>query len=41
MKMNMRDHPILHLDTNYSKGSAGSKKRCECKWTWETIQHFT
>ena len=24
--MNMRDYPTLHLDTNYSKGTACSKK---------------
>ena len=37
----MRDYPTLHLDTNKSKGTAGSKKGYGCKWTWETIQHYT
>jgi hypothetical protein len=37
----MRDHPKLHLDTNSSKGIACGKKRYGCKWTWETIQHYT
>ena len=37
----MREYPTLHLDTNKSKGTAGSKKGYGCKWTWETIQHYT
>ena len=37
----MRDYPTLHLDTNKSKGTVGSKKGYGCKWTWETIQHYT
>ena len=39
--MNMRDYPTLHLDTNWSKGTACSKKGYGCKWTWDTIQHYT
>jgi hypothetical protein len=35
--MNMRDYPTLHLD----KHKNISKKGYECKWTWETIQHYT
>jgi hypothetical protein len=27
----MRDYPTLHLDTNKSKGTAGSKKGYGCK----------
>jgi hypothetical protein len=34
----MRDYPTSHLDTNESKGTAGSKRGYGCKWTWETIQ---
>ena len=37
----MRDYPTLHLDTNKSKETAGSKEGYGCKWTWETIQHYT
>ena len=29
--MNMRDYPTLHLDTNKSKGTVGSKKGYACK----------
>jgi hypothetical protein len=29
----MRDYLTLHLDTNYSKGTACSKKEYGCKWT--------
>jgi hypothetical protein len=29
--MNMRDYLTLHLDTNYSKGTACSKKEYGCK----------
>jgi hypothetical protein len=36
----MRDYPTLHLDTKY-KGTAYSKKGYGCKWSWETIQHYT
>ena len=39
--MSFRDYPTLHLDTNKSKGTANSKKGYGCKWTWETIQHYT
>jgi hypothetical protein len=39
--MNMRDYPTLHLDTNSSKGTTCSKKGYGCKWTWETVQHYT
>ena len=28
--MNMREYPILHLDTNESKETACSKKRYKC-----------
>jgi hypothetical protein len=31
--MNMRDYPTLHLDTNESKGTVGSKKGYGCKGT--------
>ena len=37
----MRDYPTLHLDINYSKGTACSKKGYGSKWTWETIQLYT
>jgi hypothetical protein len=37
----MRDYLTLHLDINQSKGTACSKKGYECKWTWETIKHYT
>ena len=37
----MRDYSTLYLDTNSTKGTACSKKRYGCKWTWETIQHYT
>ena len=37
----MRDYPTLYKDTNWSKGTACSKKEYGCKWTWETIQHYT
>jgi hypothetical protein len=39
--MNTRDYPTLHLDVNKSKGTACSKKGYGCKWTWDTIQHYT
>jgi hypothetical protein len=39
--MNKRDYPTLHLDTNLSKGTACSKKGYGCKWTGETIKHYT
>ena len=29
--MNIRDYLTLHLDTNYSKGTACSKEGYECK----------
>ena len=29
----MRDYPTLHLDTNYSKGSACSMQGYGCKYT--------
>ena len=29
--MNMRDYPVLHLDTKPSNGTACSKKGYECK----------
>jgi hypothetical protein len=37
----MRDYPTLHFDTKSSKGTACSKKGCGCKYTCETIQHYT
>jgi hypothetical protein len=37
----MRDYPIVYIDTDKSKGTAGSKKGYGCKWTWETIQLYT
>jgi hypothetical protein len=37
----MKYCPTLHLVTNKSKGTACSKKGYGCKWTWETIQHYT
>jgi hypothetical protein len=30
----MRDCPTLHLNTNYSKGTACSKKGYGCIWRW-------
>jgi len=39
--MNISDYPTLHLDTNSCKGTACSKKGYGCKWTWETIKHYT
>jgi hypothetical protein len=39
--MNKRDYPTLHLDTHESKGTACSNKEYGCKWTRETIQHYT
>ena len=39
--MNMRDYPTLHLDTDSIEETACSKLWYECKWTWETIQHYT
>jgi hypothetical protein len=35
----MRDYTTLHSDTDWSKGTACSKKEYGCDWTWETIQH--
>ena len=37
----MRDYTTLHSDTDWSKGTACSKKEYGCDWTWETIQHYT
>ena len=37
----MRDYTILHSNTDWSKGTACSKKEYGCDWTWETIQHYT
>jgi hypothetical protein len=37
----MRYYPTLHLDINSSKGTACSKTGYGCKWTWDTIQHYT
>jgi hypothetical protein len=37
MKINRGDYPKLHLDTNYSKGTACNRKVCGC----ETIKHST
>jgi hypothetical protein len=37
----MRDYPTLHLDTKWSKGTGCDKKWYGCKWTWETVQHYT
>jgi hypothetical protein len=37
----MSDYPTLHLDIYSSKGTACSKKGYGCKWTWDTIQHYT
>ena len=37
----MRDYPSYHLGTNYSKGTACSKKGNGCKRARETIQHIT
>jgi hypothetical protein len=39
--MNNRDYPTLHLDTNNRKVTARSNTWYECKWTTETIQHYT
>jgi hypothetical protein len=37
----MKEYPTLHLDANKCEGTACSKKGYGCKWTWETIQHYT
>jgi hypothetical protein len=37
----MRHYPTLHSDIYSSKGTACSKKGYGCKWTWDTIQHYT
>jgi hypothetical protein len=37
----MRYYPTLYLDIYSSKGTACSKKGYGCKWTWDTIQHYT
>ena len=37
----MRVYPTLHLDTNESKETACGNKEYWCKWTWESIQHYT
>ena len=37
----MRGYQTLHLDINYSKGTACSKKGYGCKWTREAIKHYT
>ena len=37
----MRDYTTLHSNTDWSKGTACSKKEYGCDWTWETIQHYT
>jgi hypothetical protein len=34
-------YSTLHLDTNNSKVTACSNTWYECKWTTETIQHYT
>jgi hypothetical protein len=39
--MNKRVYPTLHLNTNESKGTACSTKEYGCKWTRESIQHYT
>jgi hypothetical protein len=43
--MNVNEHERLSnitlIDTNESKGTACGKKWYECKWTWETIKHYT
>ena len=39
--MKMRGYPTLCLDVNKSEGTACSKKRYGCKWTWESTQHYT
>ena len=31
----------VHLDIHLSKGTACCQKGYGCKWTWETIQHYT
>ena len=41
MKINKWDYSKLHLDTNYSKGTACNRKGYGCKWTWQTIKHST
>ena len=37
----MRNYSTLHLNTNSSKETVCSKKGYECRWAWETIQHYT
>jgi hypothetical protein len=39
--MNTRDHQTLHLYINSSKWIANSKNGSGCKWTRETIKHYT
>ena len=42
--MDVNEHERLSniiLGNNSSKGTACSKKGYGCKWTWETIQHYT
>ena len=39
--MNKKDYPTLHLDTNESKETACNMIGNACKWTRETIQHYT
>jgi hypothetical protein len=37
----MKDYRPLHLATNLGKGTVCSKKGYGCKWTWDTIEHYT
>ena len=39
----MRDYSTLHLDmdVNERKRLFNITLRYGCKWTWETIQHYT
>ena len=41
--MNIREYPILHLDTNVYEHERASNitLRHKYKWTWETIQYYT
>jgi hypothetical protein len=42
--MDVNDHEKLSNITprhTLKKGTACSKKAYGCKWTWETIQHYT
>jgi hypothetical protein len=39
--MNKRDYLTLHLHTNETKETACGNTEYGCKWTRETVQHYT